>query len=145
GLREPGVDTVPAPAAPTPAELVELRSMLHAWREGVLRGTAGPMHAPGQPAQPAATTRREMRVDEVVSVASLLQAEPSDVFARALAGSGRLAGVIREQLSDGSRRLGLDPEGIRFSLDEEDAIDLVALLFDSLFQSHQLQDRARRL
>lgn len=143
--QQPGFDSAPGASAPTPAELVELRNMLHAWREGVLRGAAGPMPAPGQVPQPVSAVRREMRVDEVVSVASLLQAEPSDVFARALAGSGRLAGVIREQLSDGSRRLGLDPEGIRFSLDEEDAIDLVALLFDSLFQSHQLQDRARRL
>ncbi len=129
------------PDAPTSAELGELRQMLHAWRDGRMAPTTPATGAPVQ--QPG--SRRELRVDEVVSVASLLQGEPSDVFARALAGSGRLATAIRDQLNDGSRRLGLDPEHIRFSGDEEDAIDLVALLFDSLFQSHHLQDRARRL
>ena len=128
-------------AAPSSAELGELRQMLHAWRDGRMAPTTPATGAPVQ--QPG--SRRELRVDEVVSVASLLQGEPSDVFARALAGSGRLATAIRDQLNDGSRRLGLDPEHIRFSGDEEDAIDLVALLFDSLFQSHHLQDRARRL
>ena len=128
--------------APTPNELSQLRSMLHAWREGVLNGdTVDPAHAPRRPMPP----RREMRVEEVISVASLLQSEPTDPFARALAGSGRLADVIRDQLNDGSRRLGLNPDQIRFSVDEEDAIDLIALLFDSLFQSHRLQERARRL
>ena len=131
----------------SPAELGELRSMLHAWREGALKPAAekGQQAESPQATVPPSTARRQLRVDEVVSVASLLQGEPSDVFARALAGSGRLAGTIRDQLNDGSRRLGLDPEKISFSVQEEDAIDLVALLFDSLFTSHQLQERARRL
>ena len=131
-------------ASATPAELGELRELLHAWRAGSIQAAAaGPASAPA--AQPSAAGRRQLRIDEIISVASLLQGEPSDVFARALAGSGRLAGTIRDQLNDGSRRLGLDPEKISFSVDEEDAIDLVALLFDSLFTHHQLQDRARRL
>ena len=129
-------------AAPTPAELSELRSMLHAWRDGRLKGNEGADTVTGAPSTPP---RRQLRVEEVVSVASLLQGEPSDVFARALADSGRLASAIRDQLNDGSRRLGLNPEQISFSVEEEDAIDLVALLFDSVFSSHHLQDRARRL
>ncbi|MGH8073329.1 MAG: DUF1631 family protein, partial [Lysobacter sp.] len=131
----------------TPAELDELRSMLHAWREGALQSAADkdPLAEAPQVVAPPPAARRQLRVDEVVSVASLLQGEAADVFARALAGSGRLAGTIRDQLNDGSRRLGMDPEKISFSAQEEDAIDLVALLFDSLFTSHQLQDRARRL
>lgn len=127
---------------PTSAELGELRSLLHAWREGGLGNEA----ATGARSTKAASgQRRELRLEELVSVASLLQSEPADVFARALAGSGTLAGVIREQLNDGSRRLGLDPERTRLSVEDEDAIDLVGLLFDSLFSSQQLQERARRL
>jgi hypothetical protein len=123
-------------------ELGELRQMLQAWREGRFSPAAG--SEAGQVAEPA-QPRRELRTEEVLNVASLLQGEPSDVFARALAGPGRLATAIRDQINDGSRRLGLNPEQIRFSSEEEDAIDLVALLFDSLFQSHHLQERARRL
>ncbi len=126
----------------TPAELHELRSMLHAWREG-RRGDAQAQPQGGPPVVPGG--RRELRLDELVNVATLMQAEPADVFARALAGSGSLAAVIREQLNDGSRRMGLDPEQIRFSMEDEDAIDLVGMLFDSLFRSQPLQDRARRM
>jgi hypothetical protein len=89
--------------------------------------------------------RREMRVDEILSVASLLQAEPPDAFARALAVTGRLGETIRDHLQDGARRLGLNPDQACFSPEEEDAIDLVAMLFDSLFRHNALQDRARRL
>lgn len=133
-----GVD---ASGAPTSAELGELRQLLHAWRQGEIDRRDHSDEASAGPASHA----RELRMEEVFSVASLLQAEPPDVFARALAGAGSLAEVIREQLNDGSRRLGLDPEKVRLSLYGEDAIDLVALLFDSLFRSQQLQDRARRL
>ena len=143
--REHGAYAPPASGAPgagpTSAELSELRSMLHAWRDGRLKGEA----ADAETGPPSSPPRRQLRVEEVVSVASLLQGEPSDVFARALADSGRLATAIRDQLNDGSRRLGLNPEQITFSVEEEDAIDLVALLFDSVFSSHHLQDRARRL
>ncbi|MGH8084749.1 MAG: DUF1631 family protein [Lysobacter sp.] len=145
--REQGTYAPPASgatgAAPTSAELSELRSMLHAWRDGRLNADADATDAVAE--VPSMPPRRQLRVEEVVSVASLLQGEPSDVFARALADSGRLASAIRDQLNDGSRRLGLNPEQISFSVEEEDAIDLVALLFDSVFSSHHLEDRARRL
>lgn len=126
---------------PSSAELGELRQLLHAWREGEIeRRETAAGDAADRPGH-----ERELRMEEVFSVASLLQAEPADMFARALAGTGSLAEVIREQLNDGSRRLGLDPKQVRLSTHEQDAIDLVAMLFDSLFRSQQLQDRARRL
>ncbi|QOY62296.1 DUF1631 family protein [Lysobacter sp. H21R4] len=128
--------------APTPAELDELRTMLHAWREGRRDEAPAPRAGTSTGGTPG---RRELRLDELVNVASLMQAEPADVFARALAGTGTLAGAIRDQLNTGSRRLGLDPEQISFSAEDEDAIDLVGLLFDALFRSQQLQDRARRM
>ena len=140
------------------ADLNDLRSMLRMWRQGSLAGgettaRAGASQGPSASAAPAqaprdrglSNPRRELRIDEMLSVVSLLQPEPSDTFARALAGPGRLGEAIRDHLSDGARRIGVDPEQTRFSADEEDAIDLVALLFDSLFRTNSLQDRARRL
>ncbi|WP_394540427.1 DUF1631 family protein [Lysobacter enzymogenes] len=124
------------------AELAELRTQLHAWREGLIKTGGLP---PGQQPQRTMAQRRELRVDEVVGMASLLQPEPPDAFARALAVSGRLGETIRDQLFDGARRLGFNPDQTCFSPEEDDAIDLVALLFDSLFRNHALQDRARRV
>lgn len=147
----------PPSAAPAPArqaelrehvaqELSDLRSLLQTWREGLQQQGIGPSRpAARAPAASPSAPMREMRIDEMLSVASMMQHEPPDAFARALAGSGRLADTIRDHLTDGARRIGLNPDQTRFSAQEEDAIDLVALLFDSLFRSHSLQDRARRL
>ena len=88
---------------------------------------------------------RELRVAEVVSVASLLQSEPPEAYAKALAGECRLGDAIRAELADGARRLGLDPMDTRLGESEQDAIDLVALLFESLFQTHAQLQRSRRL
>jgi hypothetical protein len=126
-------------------ELAQLRNQLHAWRESISRGDVASGTAGSHIADRPVMQRREMRVDEILSVASLLQAEPPDAFARALAVSGRLGETIRDHLQDGARRLGLNPDQACFSPEEEDAIDLVAMLFDSLFRHNALQDRARRL
>jgi len=126
-------------------ELAQLRSQLHAWRDSMSRGDVATGAAGAHGAERPVMQRREMRVDEVLSVASLLQAEPPDAFARALAVTGRLGETIRDHLQDGARRLGLNPDQACFSPEEEDAIDLVAMLFDSLFRHNALQDRARRL
>jgi hypothetical protein len=139
-----------APGMPD-ADMADLRSLLRMWREGALSGgTAQQPHgAPQSQSQPqherGLNPRRELRIDEMLSVVSMLQPEPSDTFARALAGPGRLGEAIRDHLCDGARRIGVDPSQTRFSAEEEDAIDLIALLFDSLFRSNALQDRTRRV
>lgn len=133
----------PAEVAAMANELAELRSQLHAWRDGLIK--AGGLPPTHQQPQRTMAPRRELRVDEVVGMASLLQPEPPDAYARALAVSGRLGETIRDQLYDGARRLGFNPDQTCFSAEEDDAIDLVALLFDSLFRNHALQDRARRV
>ena len=115
----------------------DLRAMLHAWREG--------HPAAGRAPSASGAPRRELRSAEVVSVTALLQRDPIEPYARALAGAGNLADTIREQLADGARRLGLDPDQTQLATPENDAIDLVGLLFESLFQTHAMLDRARRV
>ena len=120
------------------AQFAKLREELHAWRQQI----------PASPRQAAldALPRRELRTEEVTSVVSLLQPDSPDVFVRALnAEPGELARTIREHLIEGARRLGHSPEYTRMSVDHDDAIDLVGMLFESLFQSYALLDHARRL
>lgn len=120
------------------AQFAQLQAELHAWRE----------QSPGRAAKSAmdALPRRELRTEEVVSVVSLLQPESPDVFVRALSAQpGQLAYAIREHLIDGARRLGHSPEYTRLSANNDDAIDLVGMLFESLFQSYALLEHARRL
>lgn len=126
----------------TSSELDGLREQLHAWRNDVPRDEVVTRH--GMP-QRRLAPRRELQVQEVLTIASLLQAESPDVYARALGTSGRLAESIRSHLTEGARRLGLTPDETCFSVGEEDAIDLVAMLFEGLFRTHSLQERARRV
>ncbi|MCC8364058.1 DUF1631 domain-containing protein [Lysobacter sp. A6] len=120
----------------------ELRKMLHDWREGTIPARPVPAdRAPG----PHTAPRRALRAAEVISVTSLLQRDGPEPYARALAGAGSLADAIREQLTEGARRLGLDPDQTEIGGSENDAIDLVGLLFESLFQTHAMLDRARRV
>jgi len=136
-----------APAAPANEQqtaarqrLDELRGMLHAWRAQGAANTA----AAGERSAPD-PNRRALRRAEVASVAAMLQRDAPEPYARALAGAGSLADAIRDQLSDGARRLGLDPASTCLGDGEQDAIDMVGLLFESLFQTHAMLDRARRL
>ena len=141
----------PAPPPPTDSiaadidameKFGELRHMLHTWREGTIPVRPVPdSSAPG----PHTAPRRDLRPAEVISVTSLLQRDGPEPYARALAGAGSLADAIREQLTEGARRLGLDPDQTQLAGPENDAIDLVGLLFESLFQTHAMLDRARRV
>lgn len=119
------------------AQLAELREQLHAWRQHVQGPAASLEHA---------LPCRELLMAEVTSVASLLQTESPDRFLRAFtAEPGELARTIRAHLIDGARRLGHNPDHTRLSADQDDAIDLVGMLFESLFQNYALLEHARRL
>jgi hypothetical protein len=119
-----------------------LRDMLHQWREGMLGDQTVPSeHAPDR----RLAERRELRVQEVVSVASLLQRDNVRQFESALAGKCGLNEAIREELLEGARRLGLDPDSTRLDQQQEDAIDLTGLLFESLLKTHALVQESRRM
>jgi hypothetical protein len=148
----------PAPAAPAPApaqnadmfrsppaarvQHQQLRDMLRLWREGTLGGHAlASEHAPDR----RVADRRELRVQEVASVAALLQRDGVRNFEAALAGKCALHEAIREELLEGARRLGLDPDRTCLDAQQEDAIDLTGLLFESMLKGHSLLQESRHL
>ncbi|HET6435425.1 MAG TPA: DUF1631 family protein, partial [Xanthomonadaceae bacterium] len=111
------------------------RDLLHAWR--ATRADA--------PATLAHAGARELRVQELTTVAALLQSEGARAFEAALAGDGELPLAIRERLAEGARRLGMDPDHARLGEQQEDAIDLVGLMFESLLRSHAMVANAHKL
>ena len=147
-VSAPPVDAAQPQAAPretaTPTDLFRvsaesrvqhqrLRDTLHAWRSARMAPTG---------ARPDA---RELRLQELSTVASLLQGEGTRQFEAAFAGNGELSLAIRQQLFEGARRLGIDPEQARLGEQQEDAIDLVGLMFESLLHSHAIATQAHRL
>jgi hypothetical protein len=127
------IETFRAPAE-TRVEFQRLRELLHAWR--------------GEPASASPLLPfgvREFQVDELVGIAAIVQRDVVPGFAQSLGGHGRLDDAIRAHLSTAALSFGINPESTRFSRREQDAIDLVSLLFTSLASSHALPDRGRQL
>ncbi|MEN1960828.1 DUF1631 family protein [Luteimonas sp. MJ246] len=86
-----------------------------------------------------------LRTEDLLNVAQILQGDDAAPYARALAASDarELTRVMREAILGGVRQLGFDAEATHFSVDEEDAIDLVGMLFSSLNDANDLEERAR--
>jgi hypothetical protein len=130
-----------------------LRDQLHSWREAT-RAQAGQSAGmdpsrPGSASAPAAPaeSRRPMRTEELLSVAALVQRDGARRFDAALSGTGTgtLPDAIREQLLEGARSLGMDAEQSCLSEHDEDSVDLVGLMFESLLDTHALIGQARKL
>ncbi|MEN5116134.1 DUF1631 family protein [Luteimonas sp. TWI662] len=131
---------------PQGAELALVRAQLHRWRAQLARTPPShPQDAPARDAPPRATPAVEAA--KLLSVARLLQGDDPSPYARVLAGDDRrrLSEVIRLELARGLRGVGIDPDRAPLSGDDEDAIDLVGLLFQALFEANDLMQQARDL
>jgi hypothetical protein len=123
-----------------------VREQLHAWRTRQMEASE---HAAREAAEHAAAdaANHVLGTEDLLNVARLLQGDDPAPFVRALSGEGGypLAGALREEILGGIRQLGFDPEETALSRDEEDAIDLVGILFQSLFEANELVHRARAM
>ncbi len=130
-----------------------VRDQLRAWRERAPAmpepGVQGlrPSAIPTLASQGAPAGGHVLDTQELISLASLLQGDDPSPFEKVLAGEDArpLADVIRHSLLDGVRQIGFDPAHTHFSGDEEDAIDLIGILFQSLFDANDLAGDARQL
>ncbi len=129
------------------------------WREGGRRPEAAPVTSldavrgnalrehvrgsrrPPRAADPAAPPSRELRADEFLAVLSLLQGDE----ASASHASNTIGTRLRDGLAAGAAGLGIAPGTTAPSVAQDDAIDLVALLFDGLADGHDLSTEARTL
>jgi hypothetical protein len=132
---------VPPPSCDaTACRLDELRDLLRIRRLG--------RASPGCETPPVAGgtgQARHMRATELASVASLLQCERQPDLESALEAGGDLPSALRARLLDGARRLGIDPDQVPLGAEEEDAVDLVGLVFQAMVEAHSLASEGRRL
>lgn len=127
-------------AAPEDRAIFEaLFQLLHAWRpEHQVGGTRA--QAPGAPAQ------RPMAAPEMMSVLSLLQGSvPSSVTEAIRRPEASLAVLLKNELLQSASRIGLPPEKVSISQDDEDAVDLVGMLFDVMFDERDFEEGSRTL
>lgn len=123
--QQPVTDSVAQAQGITPSDqalFANLLGLLQSWR-----GNAGES-LPGN-----AAGRQALRTSELMSLLSLMQREaPARLTRMAAAPGTTLADELRRELLGGARRLGMDPKNVRLDGHDEDAVDLVAMLFDVL-------------
>jgi len=97
-------------------------------------------------AQVAVGQHRPLSQREMMSVLSLLQATPSATLRAAVGEDGEsLAQRLKSEVLSGATRLGVDPQQAHLDPQDEDAIDLVGMLFDVMLDERDLEGRSREL
>lgn len=97
-------------------------------------------------AQVAVGQQRPLSQREMMSVLSLLQATPSATLRAAIGEDGEsLAQRLKSEVLSSATQLGVDPGQTRLDPQDEDAIDLVGMLFDVMLDERELEGRSRKL
>ncbi len=134
GEAPPGFGTAPG------AQGVLLEALHHLLQES-RRGRDMPEHAPRTP-----QSQRDLSQREMLSVLSLLQSAPSATLRAAIGDTGEsLAQRLKNEVLSSAMQLGVDPSTARLAPVDEDAIDLVGMLFDVMLDERDLEGRPREL
>ncbi|SEK59694.1 Protein of unknown function [Pseudoxanthomonas sp. GM95] len=90
---------------------------------------------------------RSLSKREMLSVLSSLQTTPSATLQRAAAGGTNesLAQRLKSEVLNNAGQLGMEPGSTRLSPVDEDAIDLVGMLFDVMLDERDLEVQSREL
>lgn len=127
-----------APSTEDRAVFDALVQMLHAWRPGQAPQQGGRQTGRGG--------QRPMVADEMMSVLSLMQNSVPAAVSEALERPEvSLAALLKNELLRGASRIGLPPEQVSMSQDDEDAVDLVGMLFDVMFDERDFEHSARTM
>lgn len=90
--------------------------------------------------------QRSLSQREMISVLSLLQATPSATLRAAIGDDGEsLAQRLKSEVLSNATQFGVDPAHARLDPVDEDAIDLVGMLFDVMLDERDLEGRSREL
>lgn len=136
------------PAAPRPQVVADdkkmfdaLCTMLHAFRTPSDGGVSGDGTVVS-----GNSKRRSLVSAEMLSVLSSLQGQvPQAVQAAMLDPKVSLAKDLKKEMLSSAKNIGLPADQIRLSQDDEDAVDLVGMLFDVLFDERDFEQLARGL
>ncbi|GAB2494346.1 DUF1631 domain-containing protein [Pseudoxanthomonas sangjuensis] len=89
---------------------------------------------------------RPLSQQEMLSALSLLQTTPSAALRAAIGDAGEsLAQRLKHEVLTSATRLGMDTSAAHLSPMDEDAIDLVGMLFDVMLDERDLEGRSREL
>lgn len=121
-----------------------LCELLHSWRPQHGGGAIGGGFAGGGGA--TGGNRRPLALNEMVSVLSLLQPSVPRAVHEAMSNAeASLAQLMKREMLQSARQIGVPPEQVSMAADHEDAVDLVGMLFDVLFDERDFEAQARTM
>ena len=137
-----GAGADPSEGAPAEDRAVfeVLQQLLHAWRPAQPGG--------GQQGgrQTGGAGQRPLQANEMMSLLSLMQATVPQAVNEALdRPEVSLAALLKNEVLRGASRIGLPPEDVSISQADEDAVDLVGMLFDVMFDERDFEQSARTM
>ena len=135
-----GADAPEAAAAEDRAVFEVLQQLLHAWRPAQSGG--------GQQGgrQTGGAGQRPLQANEMMSLLSLMQSSVPQAVNEALERPEvSLAALLKNEVLRGASRIGLPPEDVSISQADEDAVDLVGMLFDVMFDERDFEQSARTM
>ena len=120
----------------------ELCSHLHSWR---------PQHGyyqdPAMAGAPAnESSRRKLQKNETIALLSSMQRILPEAVALALTNNElSLSAMLKSAMLGNTRKIGLAPDVVEINQDDEDAVDLVGMLFDVLMTERDFREEAKSL
>ena len=137
-----GAGADPSEGAPAEDRAVfeVLQQLLHAWRPAQPGG--------GQQGgrQTGGAGQRPLQANEMMSLLSLMQATVPQAVNEAIdRPEVSLAALLKNEVLRGASRIGLPPEDVSISQADEDAVDLVGMLFDVMFDERDFEQSARTM
>ncbi len=143
GQAAPGEQARPeTPPADDRATFDALCQLLHSWRPqhgGAATAAGGGLSDSGAP-------RRPLALNEMMSVLSLLQPSVPQAVHEAMGNNdASLSQLMKNEMLQSAGRIGVAPDQVRMSAEHEDAVDLVGMLFDVLFDERDFEAQSRTL
>nr|MBP7981770.1 DUF1631 family protein [Arenimonas sp.] len=124
----------------------EICNYLHTLRPQLVPAAPAPASNSGMAGLGQASPRHMMSTHEMISVLSILQSAMPVSITNAMKGAdASIAMMLKSEMFSNTRKIGLPSESIEIRREDEDAVDLVGMLFDVLMSERDFRDEAKTL
>ena len=124
----------------------EICNYLHTLRPQLVPAAQTPVSNNGLAGLGQGSPRHMMSTHEMISVLSILQSAMPASITNAMKGAdASIAMMLKSEMFSNTRKIGLPSESIEIRREDEDAVDLVGMLFDVLMSERDFRDEAKTL
>ena len=128
------------------ALFLEICDYLHNWRPQHERAAAAQQRLPLDEIAATPGVRHRLSKNETIALLSSMQRIlPEAVSAAMSANDTSLSSCLKDAMLGNTRKIGLSPEAVEIDREDEDAVDLVGMLFDVLITERDFREEARSL